>query len=97
MLLGGDRGRQAHGIRKEAKGRRMVGLVSIVVDRNVRERGLGRRLMAATMSFYRELGYDYVLLQQRDTGSGRLIAFYKDFGFREAYSFLDLAMLAEVK
>ena len=97
MLLGGDRGRQAHGIRKEAKGRRMVGLVSIVVDRNVRERGLGRRLMAATMSFYRELGYDYVLLQQRDTGSGRLIAFYKDFGFREAYSFLDLAMLAKVK
>jgi hypothetical protein len=34
------------------------------------------------------------LCPQRDTGSGRLVAFYRDLGFREAYEFLDLAMLA---
>jgi hypothetical protein len=51
--------------------RRIVGLVSIVVDRDVRQRGLGRLLMRETMSFYREVGFDYVLLQQRDVGSGR--------------------------
>ena len=51
--------------------RRIVGLVSIVVDRDLRQRGLGRLLMRETMSFYREVGFDYVLLQQRDVGSGR--------------------------
>lgn len=97
-LVAGIAGKRARGMSKApgANRRRIVGLVSIVVDRNRRERGFGRRLMAATMCFYKELGFDFVLLQQRDTGSGRLIAFYKEFGFQEAYSFLDLAMLAKV-
>jgi len=98
-MMGGDGGAQrpSSGGKPPGAGKRIVGLVSIVVDRRVRERGLGRRLMAATMSFYRELGFEYVLLQQRDTGSGRLIAFYKHFGFRHADSFLDLAMLAKLE
>jgi hypothetical protein len=53
--------------------------------------------MGATMGFYEELGFDYVLLQQRDTGSGRLVAFYEEFGFRHADSFLELAMLAPTR
>ena len=75
-------------------GSRVVALVSIVVDRHARQQGLGRKLMAATMAFYRQVGFDYVLLQQRDTGSGGLIRFYEDFGFKAAYEFLELAMLA---
>ena len=51
--------------------RRIVGLVSIVVDQDVRQQGLGRLLMSETMSFYHQVGFDYVLLQQRDIGTGR--------------------------
>ena len=62
---------KAQGAKSGRGDRRIVGLVSIVVDQDVRQQGLGRVLMSETMSFYHEVGFDYVLLQQRDIGSGR--------------------------
>ncbi|KAJ1491797.1 hypothetical protein T484DRAFT_1932704 [Baffinella frigidus] len=79
----------------EERGRRMAGVVSVVIDRE-RRGGLGTPMMRAAHEAFAAEGFEYVLLQQRDSGSGKLIAFYEALGYRDAKDFIDVGMLADI-
>lgn len=71
-----------------------IGLfVSMSVQQKFRKQGFGDLLLRWGQFKCKELGCDYMLLVHDDKGSGRLVRYYEERGFRHFSFLLDKAMI----
>ena len=71
-------------------------LVYMWVDPDFRGKGIGLILLDCVKRRCLEKGMEYLLLIHDDNGSGRLITFYEQQGFREIFSFIEKGMLTKL-
>ena len=95
LLHGGD-GAAVRRSRKTGSARVAAG-VAVYVEPAARGRRLGEVLFKEAMRACRAAGFDYMLFVERDTGSGKLVAWYEAMGFAQipsdALPGLDRAMI----